>query len=419
MKLALITAYPNSPVTLSEYGYHLVKHFRNHPDITELVLLTDTAAGPVFPEADGGGCKLTVEACWTFNAWSNVLRIRKAIRRHQPDAVLYNMQFLKFGDRKIPAALGLLGPWLTRLQGIPVITLMHNILETVELEQAGITASPLKKMVYRIIGTQLTRIILRSDLVALTIGKYVDILEKKYRARNLALVPHGAFETPPEPDYRLPEGPMKLLAFGKFGTYKRVEILIEAAESLRQNTLHDVEIVIAGTDSPNTPGYLEDVARRYKHVPNLRFTGYVPEEAVAGLFREAAVAVFPYTATTGSSGVLHQAGTYGKAVVLPRIGDLAHLVEDEGYRGSYFEPDNPQSLADAMEDILDSTAYRMHLGQTNYRAACSLPMSEIVNRYVAYFKALQIKKQVGLPLVLDEWAPQKSETPQKLINDSV
>ena len=56
------------------------------------------------------------------------------------------------------------------------------------------------------------------------------------------------------------------------------------------------------------------------------------------LFKESAVVVFPYTSTTGSSGVLHQAGSYGKAVVMPDLGDLALLVKDEGYNGAFFDP---------------------------------------------------------------------------------
>jgi len=41
MKLAIVTAYPPSKVTLNEYAYHLVKHFRQKEDIDEIVLLTD------------------------------------------------------------------------------------------------------------------------------------------------------------------------------------------------------------------------------------------------------------------------------------------------------------------------------------------------------------------------------------------
>ena len=94
------------------------------------------------------------------------------------------------------------------------------------------------------------------------------------------------------------------MAFGKFGTYKRVEILIEAVEMIRKRTQEDIEVVIAGTDSPNTPGYLAEMAVKYAHVTNLRFTGYVAEEDVPVIFSESAVVVFPYTSTTGSSGVL-------------------------------------------------------------------------------------------------------------------
>ena len=41
MKLALVTAFPPSKVTLNEYAYYLVRAFRNHQEIEELILLTD------------------------------------------------------------------------------------------------------------------------------------------------------------------------------------------------------------------------------------------------------------------------------------------------------------------------------------------------------------------------------------------
>ena len=45
MKLAIVTAYPPSKVTLNEYAYHLVKQFRQKEDVTELILLTDRTEG--------------------------------------------------------------------------------------------------------------------------------------------------------------------------------------------------------------------------------------------------------------------------------------------------------------------------------------------------------------------------------------
>ncbi|NNG10439.1 MAG: glycosyltransferase [Arenibacter sp.] len=400
MKLAIVTAYPPSKVTLTEYGYHLVKHFRMQNEVSEIILITDKTSDEKDLNFEEEGCKITVKECWSFNSYTNLFSITKTILETKPDAVLFNLQFLKFGDKKIPAALGLLLPLICKLKGIPTISLLHNIMEEVDLANAGITKNILLQKIYGLIGATLTRFVLASDVLAVTISKYVEILEKKYKARNVALVPHGAFETPPEPNYCLPEGPKQIMAFGKFGTYKKVEILIVAVETIRKRSLMDLEIVIAGTDSPNTPGYLEGIKQQYNHVPQLRFTGYVAEEDVPKIFQDSAVTVFPYTSTTGSSGVLHQAGSYGKAVALPNLGDLSILVKEEGYKGEFFKPENSESLADAIQNILEDDLYRIQLGMNNYEAACSLPMSEITNMYVNYFKAIKMAKSKGFTLKL-------------------
>ena len=135
--------------------------------------------------------------------------------------------------------------------------------------------------------------------------------------------------------------------------------------------------------------------QKYSHVDQLRFTGYVAEEDVPVIFGESAVVVFPYTSTTGSSGVLHQAGSYGKAVTLPDLGDLSILVREEGYRGEFFIPEDKYSLADSIQRILTNDAYRTELAQANYKAACSLPMSTITKMYIDYFKAIQVQKSKG------------------------
>ncbi len=398
MKLAIVTAYPPSKVTLTEYGYHLVKHFRLQDQVSEIILITDKTKEEKDLAFEEQGCKITVKEAWEFNSYSNLFKINKAISKTKPDAILFNLQFLKFGDKKVPAALGLLLPFICKMRGIPTISLLHNILEKVDLASAGFTKNKMLQKIYNFIGTTLTRFVLASDIVAVTISKYVTTLKHKYNATNIALIPHGAFETPPEPDYNLPSGPKQVMAFGKFGTYKKVEILIEAVEEIRRRADLDIEIVIAGTDSPNTPGYLDEMANKYKHVSQLRFTGYVAEEDVPKIFNESAVVVFPYTSTTGSSGVLHQAGSYGKAVSLPDLGDLSILVKEEGYRGEFFDPDSVNSLANAVESILTNDAYRRSLGKANYQAACSLPMSAIAEMYISHFNTI-IAKKTGSPIL--------------------
>ncbi len=394
MKLAIVTAYPPSKVTLNEYAYHLVKHFRQKEDITEIVLLTDRTEGEKDINFAEAGCKITIKECWTFNSYKNIYSVTKAINETKPDSVLFNLQFMKFGDKKVAAALGLMLPFVCKLKKIPNIVLLHNILEEVDLGKAGFTNNKIMQKIYGFIGSMLTRLILQADVVALTMQKYVDILEEKYNAKNVKLIPHGTFEILEEPAYDVPLQPFKVMTFGKFGTYKKVEGMIEAVELIKQHSNFNLEVVIAGTDNPNTPGYLESVKEAYSHVEGVTFTGYVAEEDVPKLFKESAVVVFPYTSTTGSSGVLHQAGSYGKAVVMPDLGDLALLVKDEGYRGEFFEPESVNSLAQAIVNILSNNAYRVELEKANYKAATAYPMSKIADMYIHTFENIINKKEV-------------------------
>ncbi|AXT20357.1 glycosyltransferase [Flavobacteriaceae bacterium AU392] len=396
MRLAIVTAYPPSKVTLNEYAYHLVKHFRQKEAITELILLTDRTEAAKDISFTETGCKITIRACWSFNSYKNIVSVTRAITQSQPDTVLFNLQFMKFGDNKIAAALGLMLPLVCKLKRIPNIVLLHNILEEVDLNTAGFTSNKFMKNVYNFIGTSLTRLILQADVVAVTMQKYVTILQNKYNVKNVVLIPHGTFEIPLEvSQYDLSEGPLQIMTFGKFGTYKKVEPLIEAVEKVREATQLNLEVVIAGTDNPNVPGYLKRVKEKYKHISQLRFTGYVKEKDVPVLFKESAVVVFPYTSTTGSSGVLHQAGSFGKAVVMPDIGDLALLVKDEGYQGEFFDPACIDSLAKAIEAIVINDVYRKRLERANFKAATAYPMQKITEMYIQQFQdIIENKKQV-------------------------
>lgn len=388
LRIALVTTHPPGKGTLNEYAFHFVRAMREKDEIGEIILLVDELPDGESYHFDSEGVPVTVRPCWTFGALNNATRIVSAVRDTKPDIVYFNIQFASFGSGKVAAALGLTTPALVKAAGYPTIVLLHNIVETVDLDSAGFANNPLMGAAIRAFGTITTRLILTADFVALTIPKYVDILEKKYNVDNVFLAPHGAFETLPLPPDEPADGPKRILTFGKFGTYKKVDALIKATQQLRANGHPDVELVIAGSDSPNTPGYLENAAAQAGDLSGITFTGYVAEEDVPRMFQEASVVVFPYTSTTGSSGVLHQAGSYAKAAVLPNIGDFAELITDEGYTGEFFEPDDLDSLRGALEKVLDNDDYRKQIGRQNYVAACGLPIGDVVDWYLLHTQEL-------------------------------
>jgi hypothetical protein len=120
------------------------------------------------------------------------------------------------------------------------------------------------------------------------------------------------------------------MAFGKFGTYKKVEILIDAVEIIRISSDEAIEIVIAGTDSHNTSGYLQQVKEKYADVPGI-YSPVTLRKIKSQLFlTKVRWWYFPYTFTTGSSGVLHQA-SYGSS-------SNARRSEGRSVTGEFFNP---------------------------------------------------------------------------------
>lgn len=389
--VAIVSPYPPSKGTLNEYAFHLVEQFKLKTEIKELHIITDILPDNKAYPAEGRPKHMYVHPVWSFNRWDTALKIRKSVSTIQPDVVLYNLQFLSFGDNKAAATLGLMGPLMTKWSGIPSMVLLHNIIETVDYKSAGITSNPIMKGIYDMIGKQITNLILSANIVGVTIPKYVHILEKKYNCKNVVLLPHGSFESAGKPNFEFNPETRNILTFGKFGTYKKVENLIEAMIKVRQEVPFPIELVVAGTDNPNVKGYLKGVADKYSDVEGIQFTGYVEEEDVAGLFSSSTVVAFDYTSTTGSSGVLHQAGSYGKAVMLPNIGDLKELITEEGYAGAYFSPNNIDEMANALKRLLVDDKHRKEIAQQNYVAANGLPMSDIAEWYLMHFKELARK----------------------------
>ena len=375
---------PPRPGSLGEYAFHLVSHLAPQPDVAEAILFADRSTeGPPTPSP------ATSKPRWRLTGSGRCPRCcaRCAAPVH---AVVLTLQFATFGDLPIPGGIGLVAPWRVGLTGTPVMVLLHNLADAVDMRDAGFASSRAAAWLMRRAGRMLTRALLQADLVALTLPRAVEYRPAQLpRRKRLVLAPHGSFCAPAvsaEAAIAVADGPRRILAFGKWGTYKTLDVLVEAYRQLHARGHDDLELVIAGTDSPNSAGYLAGVAQRNAGLAGLVLTGYVPEAQVPALFGGASVVAFPYTSTTGSSGVLHQAGEHGRAVVLPRIGDLIECIEEEGFGGVYFEPGDAAGLADALEQVLDDPVLRERLARRNLAAAAGVPIFEVAHWYVVHLR---------------------------------
>jgi glycosyltransferase involved in cell wall biosynthesis len=284
MKICLVTTFPPSTGGLSEYGFHLAQEIRRNPFLN-LTILADELPGE-HAEPEG----FSVLRCWRFDDPASMRRLLRTLDEVKPDVVWFNLLFSTFGRNPFIAFGGLMTPLLARLQGRYTHVTLHHLMDTVILKDAGVRHETL----YRVAGAIATRMLLLSNSVSVLMPAYRKILNDKYGRDNVHLRSHGILARRPEfPDFSRRGNPHRILAFGKWGTYKRLELMLEAFKDVSER-LPGTKLVIAGGDHPQAAGYMESVKQKCAGNPQIEFTGYVPEEALPDLFQSSSVAVMPY-----------------------------------------------------------------------------------------------------------------------------
>lgn len=402
MKICLVTAFPPSRGGLSEYGYHVAQALSALPRV-ELTILADQLRAPQ-PEVDG----FNIVRCWSFGSLSNPLRLLRALKQARPDVVWFNIGFASFGSRPLAAFFGIAIPPLARLRGYYTHVTLHQIMDTMNLEDAHV---PYPRL-YRLGGWVATRLLLMADSISVLIPAYRRALMQKYGGNNVHFRPHGIlFGRPEFPDLTRRGNPVhRILAFGKWGTYKRLEPLLEAFAKVAEAE-KNVRLVVAGGNHPETPNYVESVAARVNGHPQIEFLGYIPEQRVSEVFRSASVVVLPYTSSAGSSGVAHLACEYGVPIVAADLPEFRDMAKAEGLAICFYEPGNTQRMAEALSALLQHPEWQQQMAERNFAAALRMTMPKVIQRYLRLFE-LDHHFQVLAPALrvrrLPRWLPYRS-----------
>lgn len=408
MKIALVTAFPPSRQALNEYGFHIANELRQQPGI-DLTVLGDNLTEPLaeLPE-------FSVVRCWGFNQLGNAVSLVRAIQRLKPDVVWYNLGFASFGGKPLPAFFGLTTPALTRLFSCYTHVTLHQLFETVDLSDAGVKSPAL----YSVAGRVATHLLLSANSVSVLLPAYHKTLRAKYKRGAVSVRHHGIFASRPEPpDFARRGDPIhRVLAFGKWGTYKRLDLLVAAFTRIMRDFPMS-ELVIAGGDHPGTHGYVQSIAEQVKDNPAIRFVGYVPEETLPELFRTSSLTVLPYTSSAGSSGVAHLACQYGLPILAPKITDFVELAEQEQVSMEFFTPNDVDSLYRQLLFLLQTPKRLEEMAHQNFSAALQMSMPQIIREYIRTFdmqQRLRMLKAFSKLRRSRRWAPGRSWTARQL-----
>lgn len=403
MKICLVAAFPPSKRQLNEYSYHIAREIQRHKDV-ELTILADEVDDYDFVKdlRDGSGEAQThselpgfnVIRCWKFGSIATPVRLLNTIRRLNPDVVWFNLVFSSFGAPENPFAAfaGLSVPALTRAAGFYTHITLHHIVEHVDIAGAGVR----REKIYRMGTNVATRALLRAHSVSVLLSAYRRTLMRKYSAENVLLGTHGTFTTISNPpDLKKRGNPdLRILAFGNWGTYKRLEALMEAFPTVLKH-IPNARLIVAGGNHPMAAGYWESIRAAQPAGLPIEFRGYIPQQDVPELFRTSSILVMPYDSSTGSSGPAHQACEFGVPIVCADIPDFRCMATDDDMAISFYNKGDSADLAEKLITILQSPELQRQMSMHNYEAGIQMAMSTVVRNYLRWFELHKYKRAMA------------------------
>jgi glycosyltransferase involved in cell wall biosynthesis len=299
---------------------------------------------------------------------------------------------------RTPAAafLALTVPALARAMGYYTHTTLHTVFERINLEDAGIRFPGL----YRAAGRIATRLLLLSGDISVLLPSFRTELLNSYGVSpdSIHARPHGTFNGTPVSELTQPisspaavaqpqSSERIILAFGYWGTYKKVDLLLDSIDQIRSQVPNAV-VVVAGTNHPSAPGYLESLQQKWAGHAGIRFLGYVLEDDLPALFKSASVLVLPYSSAAGTSGVVHQACQYGLPMVAAAIPEIVEIAKEERIAVEFYNPGDGRTLTNHLTRLLQSDDLRRSFSEQKFLAAQGTPITQVVDEYLLFFSAV-------------------------------
>ena len=211
----------------------------------------------------------------------------------------------------------------------------------------------------------------KSDVVTATSGAARERISRRFPEVRTAVISNGADLRVFDPALRCQEvreslgaGPQDFLVgyFGLHGLFQGLDVVVEAAEKLRDRPT--IRFVMVG-DGPCKEALIESAERM--GLQNLRFVDLVDQERIPSFLASCDVALVPLAAEFPSTmpSKVYETLASGVPVVITSGCEGARLVE-EGKAGRTFRPGDSNELADVLVE-LDSDREKLRQMSSNCR----------------------------------------------------
>jgi glycosyltransferase involved in cell wall biosynthesis len=379
MHLVIVSPFPPSITGIGQYGYHVTRSLANSGLFSQLTILAGSIKNGQHPNHLG----LTeIDYCWQPDSLNARQTILSRLKRLNPDLIWFNLGASIFGKSPLSNLSGLFTP-MSASRLFPTVVTLHEVVELADLRALNAPGGSLAPLGARL----LTNIATQADVVCLTMQHYADWLSA--RGVDCAHIPIGAYH---EPELLNETEACELLFFTTLAPYKGLELLIEAFTELRSE-YPSLRLTIAGTTHTRFPNYAQELRTRFNETHGIQWLGQVSEDDVKDLFRRARIVILPYAASTGSSSVLYQAATWGRAVVASDLREIRKMTLENNLQVEFFENNSVEKLCDSIRLLLNSPSLRRSQAQHNFSAIQQLRPKATCYRYIQAFNRALEKRQ--------------------------
>ena len=379
MHLVIVSPFPPSITGIGQYGYHVTRSLASSGLFSQLTILAGSIKNGQRPNHLG----LTeIDYCWQPDGLNARQTILSRLKRLNPDLIWFNLGASIFGKSPLSNLSGLFTP-MSAARRFPTVVTLHEVIELADLRALNAPGGSLAPWGARL----LTNIATQADVVCLTMQHYADWLSA--RGVNCAHIPIGAYH---EPELLDETDTCELLFFTTLAPYKGLELLIEAFTELRSEYPH-LRLTIAGTAHTRFPTYARELKTRFNATDGIQWLGQISEDDVKDLFRRARIVILPYAASTGSSSVLYQAATWGRAVVASDLHEIRKITLENNLQVEFFENNSVEKLCDSIRLLLNSSSLRHTQAQHNFNSIQHLRPKATCYRYIQAFNRALEKRQ--------------------------
>ncbi len=206
-----------------------------------------------------------------------------------------------------------------------------------------------------------------------------------YGLKNVKVVPNSVDVDHFSPGKHSTDG-ISILYVGRIGKEKRLEVLIEAANEIR-NSYPGVTFRIVGK-GPDRAWY-EDLVEEKNISENFIFEGYLSDPELIKAYRECDIFVMPSDTETQGLVVI-EAMACGKPVIGANARGLKNVI-NHGEEGYLFQPGNPKSLSKYIDKLLEDNELREKMGEKARERAEKFSTGRIGRKWIELYSNLLVK----------------------------